>query len=56
MLCSSEYTSVDLKFIVSSRVMRSRITVTPDTTLGEAAHLLVTHRISGLPWWMRSNA
>lgn len=34
---------------IENLMTRDVITVTPDTALAEAAHLLVTHRISGLP-------
>lgn len=34
---------------IGNLMTRDVITVTPDTSLAEAAHLLVTHRISGLP-------
>ncbi|MBI5462043.1 MAG: CBS domain-containing protein [Gammaproteobacteria bacterium] len=34
---------------IGNLMSRSVVTITPDTSLAEAAHLLVTHRISGLP-------
>ncbi len=40
---------------VASLMTRPVISVSPETTLSEAAHLLVTHRISGLPVVNESN-
>jgi len=40
---------------VDSLMTRPVISVSPETTLSEAAHLLVTHRISGLPVVDESN-
>lgn len=34
---------------IANLMTRAVVTVSPDTSLAEAAHLLVTHRISGLP-------
>lgn len=34
---------------IGNLMSRNVVTVAPDTSLAEAAHLLVTHRISGLP-------